>query len=165
MGEGLYYVPSEATETRSGDGCPAAHRAGAARCLTTAKAVRAIFIFIGPHPVVASIGVSPREAEQGLPAAKLWDATFGGSNRTSRSAGLVPNAGGRIPATPGNPAPHLVRHGIAGADTGAFCFGDFYLSKQIKMTRASARHQSPTQPAFKILAAKTNRSSQKNSRV
>ena len=39
------------------------------------------------HPSESSIAVSPREAEQGIPAASLWDATLGGANRTSRHLG------------------------------------------------------------------------------
>ena len=80
---GLYYLPSEATETRSGGGCPA-HCAGAASLSERRQSD-------------ASSGRIPS------PRASEWT-------------------------------------GKAGADAGAFCFGYFYLGKQIKVARASARN-------------------------
>ena len=88
------------------------------------------------------VGVSPREAEQGVLAAKLRDATLGGARPYESS----PRGSGRMPAVAcqlrwEGPAPRFVRHGVAGAMPGVLSSAYFRLDKQTKVRPTAVREQ------------------------
>jgi len=115
--------PVWSEEKRGTEGCPR-HCLGAASLSGCRQSGTTIVKFPGPRPFGASIVVSPREAEQGAPAAKLWDATLGGANRTSRDFGAYAERRRSHPSYAGK-ALLLASYGtgVAGAQPGCLFLG------------------------------------------
>ena len=131
-----------ATQTRNGDGCPA-HCAGASRLFEHGQSRASLKLLWRRIPSPLCVCVSPREVEQGLPAAKLWDATLGGASRRRRRLGAHAERRRSHPGCAGK-ALLLASYGtaIACAVSGALLSVTF-LGHARKVTRASARNLRP----------------------